>query len=341
MRNPIKKAVAFVVAATCSLSVLNLGLASVAQEPSSVAEMFDVLRVSQESKFPTYNRALFKHWVDANKNGCDTRAEVLISESRKTVIRQGKCTIVSGDWLSIYDNSVIKVGSKLDVDHLVPLAEAWRSGASTWTPTAREAFANDLTISYALVAVSASSNRSKGDRDPASWLPSYSPSVCKYVGSWIAVKYRWDLSIDPGEQLALSSKLASCGSKAELQVPSRMSTGRMPTVSKPSATPSVDPSPSSSSTPKPVVTLTPSPTVTAPSYPVATVTPSPTPSATLSPAPSATPSPSASQSARTPDPRFSSCAEAKRNGYNRKYVRGVDPEYYYYRDGDGDGTVCE
>jgi micrococcal nuclease len=57
--------------------------------------------------------------------------------------------------------------------------------------------------------------------------------------------------------------------------------------------------------------------------------------------PSVTASPSASPSARTPDPRFSSCAEAKRNGYNRKYVRGVDPEYYYYRDGDGDGTVCE
>jgi hypothetical protein len=329
MRNPIKGTIGFLLAACCSLSVLNLGLASVAQEPSSVSEMLAVLRVSQESTQPTYDRAQFKHWVDADKNGCDTRAEVLISESRRKVTRQGKCTIASGDWLSIYDNAVIKVGSKLDVDHLVPLAEAWRSGASNWKPASREAFANDLSISYALVAVSASSNRSKGDRDPASWLPSYSAGVCQYIGSWIAVKYRWDLSIDSGEQLALSSKLVSCGAKAAIPVPPRMSVGSQPTVS----TPSPSPSSSSSITPKPVVTLAPSPTVTATSSPEATVP--------LSPSPSATTSPSTSPSTRTPDPRFSSCAEAKRNGYNRKYVRGVDPEYYYYRDGDGDGTVCE
>lgn len=322
MRNQITKTIGFLLAAICSISFLNLGLASAAQEPTSVTEMFDVLRVSQESTQPIYNRALFKHWVDANKNGCDTRAEVLISESRKKVTRQGKCTIVSGDWLSIYDNSVVKVGSKLDVDHLVPLAEAWRSGASSWTASSREAFANDLSLSYALVAVSASSNRSKGDKDPASWLPEYSPSVCKYVGSWIAVKYRWGLTMDPQEQLALTSKLASCGSKAELPVPTRMSTV---------AVPGVAPSPSTSNTPKPSATAESSPSAT------------PSPAVTLSPipAPSVTPSPSASQSARTPDPKYSSCAEAKRNGYNRKYVRGIDPEYYYYRDGDGDGIVCE
>ena len=322
MRNPITKAIGFLLAATCSISVLNLGSVSAAQEPTSVADMFDVLRVSPESTQPTYKRALFKHWVDANKNGCDTRAEVLITESRKKVTRQGKCTIVSGDWFSIYDNSLVKVGSKLDVDHLVPLAEAWRSGASSWTAASREAFANDLSLSYALIAVSASSNRSKGDRDPASWLPKYSPSVCKYIGSWIAVKYRWDLSIDPGEQLALTSRLESCDSKAELPVPTRMSTGSVPSVS---------PSPSSSNTPKPVVTADPLPSGT------------PSPQATLSPnpSPSVTPSPSTTQTARTPDPKFSSCAEAKRNGYNRKYVRGVDPEYYFYRDGDGDGIVCE
>ncbi len=322
MRNPITKAIGFLLAAACSISVLNLGLASAAQEPTTVTEMFGVLSVSQESTQPTYDRALFKHWVDANKNGCDTRAEVLIIESRKKVTRQGKCTIVSGDWLSIYDNTVVKAGSKLDVDHLVPLAEAWRSGASSWTASSREAFANDLSLSYALVAVSASSNRSKGDKDPASWLPKYSPSVCKYVGSWIAVKYRWGLTIDPQELLALTSKLASCGSKAELPVPTRMFTGSVPSVA---------PSPSSSNTPKPVVTADPSPSAT-PS-PLATLSPSPSPSVTSSP--------STTQTARTPDPRFSSCAEAKRNGYNRKYVRGVDPEYYFYRDGDGDGTVCE
>lgn len=324
MRKAMTQAIGVLLATSCSFTLLNLGVASVASEPATVSEMLGVLSVSQESSTSPYSRAYFKHWVDADRNGCDTRAEVLISESRKKVTRQGNCTIVSGEWLSIYDNSLIKVGSRLDVDHLVPLAEAWRSGASTWTASSREAFANDLSLSYALVAVSASSNRSKGDRDPASWLPSYSPSVCKYIGSWISVKYRWSLTIDPEEQLTLRSRLTRCGSKADSVVPTRMYTGSMPIAA---------PSTSSSNTPKPAETPVASPSVTAAPTPVVTVTQLPTPSATP-------PSPE-SPTARLLDPRFSSCAEAKRNGYSRKYVRGVDPEYYYYRDGDGDGVVCE
>lgn len=323
-RNRCIQSIGFLLAIACSFSFLNLGFAAVAAEPTNVVEMFGSLRVSQESSAPAYNRAYFKHWVDADRNGCDTRAEVLISESRKKVTRQGKCTIISGDWLSIYDNSVIKLGSKLDVDHLVPLAEAWRSGASAWPAASREVFANDLSLSYALVAVSANSNRSKGDGDPARWLPIYSPSICKYVGSWVSIKYRWDLSIDPEEQGAISSRLASCGSRADLAVPLRMYKVSMPTAL---------PSSPSSNTPKPVVTPINSPSVTATPNPVATMTPIPAPSVS----PSSLPSPTA----RPLDPRFSSCAEAKRNGYNRKYVRGVDPEYSYYRDGDGDGIVCE
>ena len=77
--------------------------------PNSSIEMMESLTVAEEAAPETYNRSLFNHWVDANKNGCDTRAEVLISESRKKVTRKGKCTIVSGEWLSAYDNTVIKV----------------------------------------------------------------------------------------------------------------------------------------------------------------------------------------------------------------------------------------
>lgn len=215
------------------------GISPATAAPTSVSEMLGSLGVTQESESPKYNRAAFNHWIDANKNGCDTRAEVLISESKKKVTRKGKCTIVGGEWLSAYDSSVIKIASKLDVDHLVPLAEAWRSGASKWSPSVRQSFANDLGVSYALVAVSAGSNRSKGDKDPAKWLPSNSEIICNYIGSWIAMKYRWSLSVDTAEKSELSSKLDSCGEAADVAIPEVKfsSSGIFPIPSNPTPSP--------------------------------------------------------------------------------------------------------
>jgi len=85
-------------------------------------------QISQD-KESGYDRSLFKHWIDADKNGCDTRAEVLISEAVVKPKKDKKCKITGGKWLSAYDNKSVINASQLDVDHLVPLAEAWRSGA--------------------------------------------------------------------------------------------------------------------------------------------------------------------------------------------------------------------
>jgi hypothetical protein len=149
-----------------------------------------------------YDRKLFKHWVDADKDGCDTRQEVLIAEAIVKPKIGAKCVLSGGTWISSYDNKSFKgSGSGLDVDHMVPLAEAWRSGAWQWTSEEREKFANDLQDERALVAVSASSNRSKGDKDPANWLPEGSKEmVCDYVFNWVAVKYRYSLTIDAKER---------------------------------------------------------------------------------------------------------------------------------------------
>ena len=87
---------------------------------------------------------------------------------------------------------------ELDVDHVVALKEAWDSGAGTWSATRRQAFANDLSDPRTLVAVSATSNRSKGDRDPSNWLPPES-DVCAYVSDWVSIKYRWSLTMDESE----------------------------------------------------------------------------------------------------------------------------------------------
>jgi hypothetical protein len=152
-----------------------------------------------------YDRKLFKHWVDTDKNGCDTRKEVLIAEATIKPKIGAKCVLSGGTWVSSYDNKTFKgSGSGLDVDHMVPLAEAWRSGAWQWSPEEREKFANDLQDERVLIAVSATSNRSKSDKDPANWLPKGSKeAVCDYVFNWAAVKYRFSLTIDPKERKAI------------------------------------------------------------------------------------------------------------------------------------------
>lgn len=159
-----------------------------------------------------YDRDLFRHWIDADRDGCDTRDEVLIAENRSSSLAVGPgCTLTEGRWRSWYDAVTTTDPSTFDIDHLVPLAEAWASGAAGWTPQRREAFANDLGAARSLVAVTASSNRSKGDRDPAQWLPRH--RSCRYTTWWLATKSRWSLSVDPAEREALAALVERCGDR--------------------------------------------------------------------------------------------------------------------------------
>jgi hypothetical protein len=155
-----------------------------------------------------YSRSLFRHWIDADKNGCNTRYEVLIAEATTKPRVGAKCFLSGGKWKSPYDGKVFTNPTGLDIDHMVPLAEAWRSGAWSWTSAQRMDFANDLEASETLVAVTASLNRSKGDRDVANWLPPR--SQCKYIANWISVKWRFDLTVDPNETEFLRTKITEC-----------------------------------------------------------------------------------------------------------------------------------
>ncbi|MGW1606659.1 HNH endonuclease family protein [Streptomyces eurythermus] len=157
-----------------------------------------------------YERTKFKHWVDADKDGCNTRAEVLRTEAVIAPEQGASCRLSGGRWYSPYDDRYFTGPSGLDIDHLVPLAEAWDSGASAWSPAEREAYANDLGDGRALIAVSAASNRSKADQDPATWLPPAAGYRCQYVTDWVADKTRWGLSIDSGEEAAVSQVLSQC-----------------------------------------------------------------------------------------------------------------------------------
>ena len=162
-----------------------------------------------EDKVSGYNRSAFKHWIDADRNGCNARAEVLIEEAVVKPKIGAKCKLTGGKWFSAYDGKTITNASLLDVDHMVPLAEAWRSGAWKWTAAQRQAYANDLDNSEALIAVTLSTNRSKGDKDPSLWMPSI--DQCTYLQNWISIKSKYSLTADTKEAEKLNSVFATCG----------------------------------------------------------------------------------------------------------------------------------
>ncbi|KAJ7274112.1 hypothetical protein C8J57DRAFT_1314683 [Mycena rebaudengoi] len=165
------------------------------------------LTVAVESNVPAYDRDLFKTW-DIISGTCDTR-ETVLKRDGTNVVQSTACAATSGNWVSPYDGVPTTLASDLDIDHVVPLKEAWVSGARTWTNAQRESFANDLTRPQ-LVAVTDNLNQSKGDRDVAEWVPPLASYVCTYVRAWITVKHFYDLTVDTAEKAALTNYLAAC-----------------------------------------------------------------------------------------------------------------------------------
>jgi hypothetical protein len=178
----------------------------------SLPELLAMLDVAAEER-TGYERALFPHWLDADGDGCDTRREVLFAEAVDPPSIGPGCELTGGRWVSLYDGEETTDPSTFQVDHVVALAEGWASGASGWSPDRRTRFANDLDVDWALVAVSAASNREKSDLDPADWLPSRVGADCDFLAMWLAVKVRWSLSIDPVEQSAIAREIPGCAQR--------------------------------------------------------------------------------------------------------------------------------
>jgi uncharacterized protein DUF1524 len=173
---------------------------------SSVESQLDTLKVAKAGSMKGYSREKFPHWRSTGEN-CDVRDSVLKRDGTK--VKLSGCNVVAGSWKSIYDGKVLDSPTKVDIDHMVPLANAWRSGASAWTTDKRSDFANDLDDPQ-LVAVSAGSNRSKGDQDPSTWKPPAKASWCDYAQDWIVVKAHWKLSVTTAEKSALTDMLETC-----------------------------------------------------------------------------------------------------------------------------------
>ncbi|KAF5348302.1 hypothetical protein D9756_010531 [Leucocoprinus leucothites] len=186
------------------------------------------LTVATDSNSPAYSRDRFKTW-DTISGNCDTR-ETVLKRDGTNVVTSSTCSATSGHWVSPYDGVATTLASDLDIDHVVPLKEAWISGARDWTDAQRESFANDLTRPQ-LVAVTDNLNQSKGmqvtlkssftelsslyiislgDKDIANWVPPLASFRCTYARAWVQVKHFYGLTVDSAEKAAISSILNGC-----------------------------------------------------------------------------------------------------------------------------------
>ncbi|WP_371779233.1 HNH endonuclease family protein [Streptosporangium subroseum] len=209
----MRRVVTIVSAALAAILALSLSAGTAEATPpgipsaSTAASRLAALTVAAESHASTYNRDLFPHWITIS-GSCDTREQVLKRDGTN-VVTSSSCSATSGRWFSPYDGATWTAASDVDIDHMVPLAEAWRSGAWAWTTAKRQSFANSLNDGQ-LWAVTDNVNQSKSDQDPSTWKPSVASFRCTYARAWIGVKSNWGLSLQSAEKTALQSMLAAC-----------------------------------------------------------------------------------------------------------------------------------
>ncbi len=169
--------------------------------------------VSSHKRYEPYKRSLYPHWIDADWDCQNTRAEVLIRDDDDQVVQfktANRCRVVAGTWHDPYSGLTFNDASKIDVDHVVPLKNAHESGAWAWDRSTRRAYANYLGYRNHLLAVSARENRRKGAKGPDQYLPPNQAFRCEYVHSWLEIKKRWQLGVPSAEMAAIKQVLASC-----------------------------------------------------------------------------------------------------------------------------------
>ena len=155
------------------------------------------LTVAAPNTTAPYVRAAFgPDWIDADHDCHDTRAEVLVAETATPVtFNANGCTVATGRWIDPWGGYTSTLASDFQIDHLVPLADAWRSGAWAWTDQQREAFAQNLSNRDELNAVKGSLNTAKSDSKPDQWKPPLTTAWCRYAASWARIKHDWNLTV--------------------------------------------------------------------------------------------------------------------------------------------------
>lgn len=155
-----------------------------------------------------YARDKFDIW-STQPDGCTTRQDVLARDGKDVQDKPDHCQPTSGSWYSVYDDTTVTNVAQATIDHMAPLAEAWRSGADTWTADHRKAIGNDLKDPQLLIA-SQSSNSSKSDSGPADWKPTNHAFWCTHARDCTHIKSVWKLTTTDKEKTALSSMLDTC-----------------------------------------------------------------------------------------------------------------------------------
>ena len=192
-----------------SLTTLTLALLAL---PTIANDPLDGITIENEfmDKPCERDKNFGKEWTDADRDGENTREEVLISESLVCVTRDNGGKIVDGLWVGPYAGFITRNPRQLDIDHMVPLCEAWESGAHEWDKVKRKKYSNSLDEDHHLIATWQSTNRSKGKRDPTDWLPPNRAYWCTYLEDWIAIKRNWALSMDQHEAETIRKGLQVC-----------------------------------------------------------------------------------------------------------------------------------
>ena len=182
-----------------------------ANEPTALA-VLNQLEVKGRAPKTGYSRAAFTHWSDLNRDGCDSRNEILKRDLTQIVFKTGTrdCKVISGQLLDPFSGKTLIFSSSkstVDIDHLVSLSNAWQTGAAYFDKKTRESLANDP---LNLLAVDAKLNRQKGDGDAATWLPPLKSFRCKYVAIQVAVKAKYLLWVTSAEREAIIKVLDNC-----------------------------------------------------------------------------------------------------------------------------------
>lgn len=175
---------------------------------SQISRQLAALTVIRTGSMAGYSRDEFTHWVDLEGNGCDARADILRRDAREiTTTSSDNCKPQRGSWVDPYGGGTLTDSGDLDIDHVIPLAAAWRLGAVGWTSAKRRTFANDP---LNLLAVDASLNRQKGDKLADAWRPPRAAYGCAYAQRTVRVHVKYKMGVTAAEKAALARMLGSC-----------------------------------------------------------------------------------------------------------------------------------
>src|ERR687889_728226 len=183
--------------------------APAAPSASAAREMLRGLLVAPVRSMAGYSREEFPHWAadgtefgwDEPDGSCDVRDDALIRDGSGVEVDED-CSITAGEWLDPFTGATLTDSEDVDIDHIVPLANAWRSGADEWDEIQRETYANAPGV---LLSVDDAANQTKGDKGPEAWLPPNADYRCEYARRWIWIKHEWNLTVNEQEQATLQA----------------------------------------------------------------------------------------------------------------------------------------